>query len=544
MIGTLKRLNALLISCLFFTASIVQSAPPSVPLFDNLGTHHRSITTTSPLAQRYFDQGLRLVYAFNHDEAIAAFKQATELDADCAMCYWGIALAMGPNINLPMDLKKEPQAYEFAQKAHALTASVTHSERAYIDALTKRYAKQPGSDRAGRDLSYAQAMRELAKRFPQDQDAATLFAEALMNLQPWDYWTHEGQPKGAIDEIVATLEGVLRQNKDHPGACHYYIHAVEASPEPQRALHCAQNLASLMPGAGHLVHMPAHIFMRLGYYKEAVTANLRATAVDHHYINDRAPQGFYPLMYYPHNLHFLYAAASMSGQSAVAIKAARDLVAKVRLETIRDFSSAELVAPTPLYALARFGKWDAILKEPPPPSALTYTNGIWHFSRGLAYVAKAQAQAASTELAALKKLADQQPSEHFVGMNPSKTLLQIATKVLSGEIESQAGNFASAVQVLHEAVSVEDALIFDEPSPWYKPVRQVLAAVLLAAGKPADAEKTYREDLKNNPENGWSLYGLKRSLEAQQKTNAVADVDERFKKAWASADVSLTGARF
>lgn len=520
------------------------SVEPTVPLFDNLGKHHHAITTTSPLAQRYFDQGLRLVFAFNHNEAIAAFKQAAELDPNCAMCYWGIALAMGPNINLPMDLKQEPHAYESAQKARALAANATKSERAYIEALTHRYAQEPGANRVARDASYAQAMRDVAKRFPQDADAATLFAEALMDLQPWDYWTHEGQPKGAIKEIVTTLEGALKKNANHPGACHYYIHAVEASLEPQRALRCARNLPNLMPGAGHLVHMPAHVFMRLGYYAEAVAANIQAADVDHHYIQDRKPQGFYPLMYYPHNLHFLYAAASMSGQSEQAINAARALTEKVTPEIVRDFPSAELVLPTPLYALARFGKWDEILKASQPPKDLTYTTGIWHFTRGLAFAAKGELAAANAELDALKKLADQQAADHIIGLNSSKTLLKIASNVLTGEVENRQGQTDNAVRALREALTLEDTLTYDEPQAWYQPVRQVLGAILLAANKTADAENVYREDLKKNPENGWSLFGLKQSLESQQKTKDATVVDTRLKKAWQSADVTLTASRF
>jgi tetratricopeptide (TPR) repeat protein len=515
----------------------------SVPLYDNLGNHHHRISTKSPEAQRYFDQGLRLAYGFNHDEAIAAFKEGAKRDPDCAMCYWGAALAMGPNINLPMDPKSEPAAHQLAEKAGALASKTTQGERAYIEALSKRYAAEPGESRTGRDQAYADAMRQVAKQYPKDSDAATLFAEALMDLQPWDYWT-EGRPKGNTEEVVKTLETVLKKTPNHPGACHFYIHAVEASMTPQRALSCAKRLPNLMPGAGHLVHMPAHTYIRVGMYKEAEEANVHAVHTDERYIQDRNPQGFYPLAYYPHNLHFLYAAAAMAGRSEVAIKTARELVQKVPDEMIKAIPPLEMFRPTAYFALARFGKWEEILKEPAPPAEFKYSTGIWHYIRGRAFEATGKHDDAKGELEAVAKLAEEIPADLMINLNPGKSLLQIAMKVLSGEIAAREGRTDEAVPSFTEAIEIEDRLVYDEPPPWYQPVRQNLGAVLLAAKRPADAEKIYREDLKRNPENGWSIYGLKESLTAQGKKKQAASEEKRFQKTWNRADVKLTASRF
>lgn len=544
----MNRMLAALALCLSSATANAQSSTPDngVPLYDNLGNHHQKISTASPVAQQYFDQGLRLIYGFNHDEAIASFKKAAELDDKCPMCVWGQALAMGPNINLPMDLKQEPAAYELAQKALSLSKAVktTAVERALIGALAQRYAKEPGDNRTARDQAYAQAMREAAKRFPANTDVTTLFAESLMDLQPWDYWSADGQPKGAANEIVATLEATIKRDENHPGACHYYIHAVEASHQPQRALPCARRLPSLMPGAGHLVHMPAHTFVRVGMYQEAITANEHAAHTDEKYIKDRNPQGIYPVMYYNHNLHFLYFANMTAGRGSAAIAAARRLTANIPVEVLKELPPAEFFMPSPVYALARFGKWDEILKEPEPAEGLNFTKGIWHFTRGLAYSAKNDADKARAELAALGKFAADQPADHTAGFNSSKVLLGLAGDVLNADIEQHAGHLDAAIKLLQQAVVVEDGLIYDEPPDWFQPVRQRLGAVLLTAGKPVDAEKVYLEDLARNPENGWSLYGLKLSLEAQKKTKDIAAVEQRFKKAWTGADIALSASHF
>jgi tetratricopeptide (TPR) repeat protein len=516
----------------------------SVPLYDDLGKHHHAITTKSPQAQAYFDQGLRLTYAFNHAEAIAAFKEAARIDPDCAMCYWGAALAMGPNINLPMNLQDEPAAHELAQKALALAPKASEPERAYIEALAKRYGDEPGPSRSTRDFAYADAMRKVVKRHKSDQDAATLFAEALMDLQPWDYWTANGAPKGHIEEIVATLERVIKANPNHPGACHFYIHAVEASMHPQRALPCAKRLAGLMPGAGHLVHMPAHTYMRVGMYQEAEEANVHAVHVDEGYIRDRKPQGFYPMAYYPHNLHFLYWAAAMAGRSRVAIATARELVAKVPDEMVKEVPPLEMFKPMPYFALTLFGKWDDMLNEPEPAAEFTYTAGIWHYARGRALTATAKIDDAKAELDAVTKLADEIPPDRMVNLNSAKSILQLAGKVLAGEIAAKEGRTNDAVQSLTEAIAIEDQLVYDEPRPWHQPVRQNLGAVLLAAKRPAEADKVYREDLRRNPNNGWSLYGLTQSLKARGNKKLAALEEKYFQKAWSRADVTLTASRF
>jgi tetratricopeptide (TPR) repeat protein len=524
--------------------STAQEATPSIPLYKDLGKHHHAISTKSPQAQRYFDQGLRLTYAFNHAEAIASFKEAARIDPDCAMCYWGAALAMGPNLNLPMDLKDEPAARALAQQALALAPKVSDAERAYIEALSARYAAEPGDSRFARDQAYAAAMREVTRRFPGDPDAATLFAESLMDLQPWDYWTPDGAPKGKIEEVIATLERVLKNHPNHPGACHFYIHAVEASMEPQRALPCAKRLGGLMPGAGHLVHMPAHTFMRLGMYQEAEEANIHAVHADERFIQDRKPQGFYPMAYYPHNLHFLYWAAAMAGRSQVAIKTSRDLVKHVPDEMVKEVPPLELFKPIPYFALALFGKWDEILKEPAPAAEFTYSTGIWRYARGRAFAATGQLEKAKAELDAVNKLSLEVSSDLVVGLNFANYIVELGGKVLAGEIAAKEGRTDDAVQLLNQAIAIEDQLVYDEPRPWYQPVRQNLGAVLLAANRPAEAEKVYREDLKRNPDNGWSLYGSAQSLKAQGNQKQAKSEEKRFEKAWKRADVKLSASRF
>lgn len=535
--------SILLLALLWGAPSLAKETErASVPLYKNLGKHHHKITTKSPQAQRYFDQGLRLTYAFNHEEAIVSFMEGARIDSDCAMCYWGAALAMGPNINLPMEPKTEPSAHELVQKAVALALNVSEAERAYIDALSKRYAAEPGESRTARDQAYADAMREVAQKYPKDTDAATLFAEALMDLQPWDYWTYEGEAKGNGLEIVETLEAALKKNKNHPGACHYYIHAVEASFEPERALPCAKRLAKLMPGAGHLVHMPAHVYLRVGMYKEAEEANVHAIHADENFIQDRKAQGFYTIAYYPHNIHFLYAAASMAGRSKVAIQAARALVEKVPDDLVRGVPPLEMFKPTAYFALTRFGKWEEILKEPAPATEFKYTTGIWRYARGRALAATGKMEEAQAELDSLAKLAEGAGPDLIISINSGKALLRIAAKVLSGEIAAGEGRIDDAVKALNEAVEIEDHLVYEEPPPWYQPVRQNLGAVFLAAKRPAEAEQIYLEDLKRNPNNGWSFYGLMKSRKAQGKKKEAASAKKRFEKAWERADVKLTAS--
>ena len=519
-------------------------ASPGIPLYDNLGSHHHPITTTVPSAQRYFDQGLRLVFAFNHEEAVASFEEAGRLDPETAMAFWGIALALGPNINAPMSAGQERRAYEAVRKARTLSSNVSLREQAYIDALATRYSPGPGSRREALDAGYADAMRMLSKRFPDDVDAATLFAEALMDKQPWDYWTPDGRPKGAAEEIVSTLERVLQRQPDHPGGCHYYIHAVEASAQPERALACADRLPGLMPGAGHLVHMPAHIYLRLGRYHEAAERNVHAATVDHDYLAHRKLTGAYPKGYYPHNVHFLWSALTMEGRSKEAIQAAQDLSTLVSWEDARKEPFLEEFTPTLLFALARFGRWEELLTISQPPPELSYTTAVRHYARGLAFAATNRMDRAVQEHRKLAGLARTMPGDRVIGHNRVADLAKIAERVLAGEIAARQKRFEDALRDLKEATRLEDRLRYYEPPLWHYPVRHSLGAVLLAAGRAAEAEQAYREDLMQHPENGWALYGLEQSLRAQNKSEEAAVVEERFRKAWARADATLTASRF
>ena len=364
-------------------------AGAETPIYDNLGTYHMAITTASPVAQQYFDQGLRLTYGFNHDEAVKSFKEGIRADSTCAMCWWGVANALGPNINLPMDTSAVGPAYEAIQRARALASRVTPRERAYIEAQSKRYGATPVADRAPLDSAYAKAMADLSRRYPRDDDAASLYAESLMDLRPWHYWTNAGKPLAPSTlEQVAVLRRVVARTLNHPGACHFYIHAVEASNEAAKALPCARRLQTLVPGAGHLVHMPTHIYMRLGMWDQAVEHNEHAVAVDERFIQDRHPTGVYPIGYYPHNLDVMQAALVMLGRSAEAISAARKMASVDSYDLALKVPAAEPYAVKPLYALARFGKWDEILKEPAPPTQLRYSMGVWHYARGLAFAAE------------------------------------------------------------------------------------------------------------------------------------------------------------
>lgn len=511
-------------------------------LFDNLGTLHHEITTTSELAQKYFDQGLRLVYAFNHEEAITAFTEASRLDPDAPMPYWGVALSLGPNINSAMDAKAETRAADAIHKAAARLVMATPRERAYVEALATRYSSKKSSSRKGRDEAYAKAMRRLASEFPDDVDAAVLFAESMMVLRPWDYWRADGRPQPGTEDIVATLEAALGRDPNHPGACHYYIHAVEASPDPQRALACATRLPSLMPGAGHLVHMPAHIFMRVGRYRDASERNVHAATVDREYLLHHPLEGNYATGYYAHNLHFLNASLAMEGRSVEAAQVARDLLGKISVDEIVKEPSLEWYAPTLLLTMARFGQWGELIRQPPPPKELRFTTGLWHYVRGLAFAATTRFGSAEGELLNLRKSLKALARVKTTEGKLSRTLLKVAERVLVGEMAARRGEYEAGIQALREALQLEAALPYSEPPFWFQPVRHNLGAVLLLAGRPGDAESVYREDLRLNPENGWALHGLVHSLQAQRKD--AAQEEARLRTAWAQADIALTGSRF
>jgi tetratricopeptide (TPR) repeat protein len=510
------------------------------PIFDGLGGLHHPVTTktNSTLAQRFFDQGLTFVYAFNHDEAAGSFEEAAHLDPDMAMAYWGIALSLGPNINQPEDIERGKMAFAAISKAKSLEGNASAPEREYIDALAERYASD-GKMTDALQLAYANAMREVARQNPDDPDAGTLFAESMMDLHPWGLWTLDGKPVDGTPEIVATLEGVIAKYPEHLGANHYYIHAVEASPDPGRALASAQRLPKLAPAAGHIVHMPSHIYFRIGDYDASAIANEAAIKADKVYLRERSPKGMYPTMYVSHNIQFLWASYMMEGNSRDAFKAARELDEAVPLDAVRQMPPMEVMLPTRYFTEARFGKWDAVLKEHAPPADLTFTTGIWHYARGLAFAAKNRPDDALNEKKKLDTIVAATPPDRIVGFNSANRLLSMASATLAGEIESAQGKHDDAVKHLQEAVALQDALNYEEPPAWYFPVRETLGMELLAGGKTADAEQVFRDDLKQYPENGWSLNGLAICLRARNASDEAAGVDARYKKAWAHADVTL-----
>jgi len=505
-----------------------------------------AISTRVPAAQQYFDQGMRLVYGFNHPEAIRAFDEATRLDADCAICHWGAALAYGPHVNAPMDSASGVAAYHHLQEAVALKPKASARERALIDALANRYASPPPADRAKLDSAYARAMADVVRRYSKDLDAATLYAEALMDLRPWNYWRKDGSPYPGTDVILAQLERVMKADSKHPGACHYYIHAVEAVA-PEKAVTCAERLAALMPGAGHMVHMPGHIYIRVGRYDDAIKANEHAVHADETYIEREKPSGLYPIGYYPHNLHFLAFAASMAGRSSEAIDAARKTAEKNPAEVARQVPPLEnLLAYAPL-TLVTFGKWDEVLATPLPPSDLRVSTGLAYYARGVAHAAKGQWPETRAALDTVKAIAaGTSPHDQIAlsaGGGENKTIMEIATHALMGEIADRSGQ-SDAAGHFREAVRLQDSFNYTEPPQWYYQVRHSLGAVLLRQGQAAEAERVYREDLKNFPENGWALFGLAKALRAQGKAAEAQAVEARFQKAWAGADVTLTASRF
>ncbi len=498
------------------------AAAQAVPLFDSLGKVEHTVTTPSPQAQAYFNQGLRLMYAFNHNEAIRSFQEAARLDPDCAMAQWGIALALGPNYNLEVDEERAKTAYETAQKALKLAAAASPQDRAYIEALAKRYSADPKADRKTLDRAYADAMRKLVKQYPDDLDAAVLFAESMMDLRPWDLWAADGGPHPGTGEIVTTLESVLKRNPEHTGANHFYIHAVEASTKPERGLPSARRLGGLAPGAGHLVHMPAHIYLRLGMYPDAVDCNREAAKADREYIARHKPEGIYPMMYYPHNVHFMWSALCFEGRSAEALKAGEEFTALVPPEMVREMPMIEGFVPTHLFTLVRFGKWDELLKQPQPPEDLAYAVGIWRYARGRALAGQDKLDQAADELDVLAKVIAAMPPDRLLMRHRADHLLSVAYYLLAGDLAARQKRTDTAIVHLREAVRLQDALLYDEPPPWFYPTRQTLGAFLLSVGRPKEAEALYQEDLKKYPENGWSLYGLVQCCKAQGRTEDAA----------------------
>lgn len=505
------------------------------PLWDNLGTVSYRITTSKPLAQQYFNQGLRLAYGFNHAEAARAFKTAQQIDPDCAMCYWGEALVLGPNINMPMAPEAVAPAVAASDKAVSLMKRSTPREQALIKALATRYSDDPGKDRKELDAAYADAMGKVAARYPADQDIGVFYAEALMNLSPWDYWAAGGaKPKGKTAELVATLERVLKANPDHPGAIHYYIHTVEASTNPKRAEPYAERLGQLMPGAGHIVHMPSHIFFRVGRYKDSLEANKRAVAVDEAYIAEQKPTGIYPMGYYPHNVHFVLVSAQMAGDGSSVIGAADKLSGLVTDEAAREFALAQPVRVAPYFAHAQFSDPDTILALPGPGAGLPYVEGLWHYARGVAFAAKGDADSARKEA---KTIAELQKSGDFSKLKeaqvPAQDVLQIATDVVEARIAQSSGNLDEAARLFRKAAEREDQLAYMEPAYWYYPIRQSLGAVLLQKGDLDGAEKAFRSSLVRVPNNGWALYGLAEVYKQRGDEKRAAATEQLLTQTWA-----------
>jgi tetratricopeptide (TPR) repeat protein len=515
------------------------------PLFEGMGDYHMPITTADPDAQRYFDQGMVLAFGFNHAESIRSFRAAQALDPTCAMCFWGEALATGPNINVTSNGKaimtpaERADARTAIDQALALTDGLTPKERNWIQALDQRYDGQADSPRDPLDRAWADALAEMAARYPDDTTVASVYAEALMNTMPWDYWGPNGEAKPDTQAVIASLEAVMEADPGHPLALHLYIHALEASSNAAKAELAADRLANLVPGSGHLVHMPSHIYFRVGRYQDSALANIRAAEVDEAYIAQCNAQGFYPALYYPHNIHFLWASATMQGQSALSLDSARRVVANVRVEQVEQFPTIQFFRTVPMLSLVRFAKWEQILAEPEPYEPFAFARAIWHYGRGVAQAALGDAAAALIELAAIEAL-EPKVDEIFMGnVYPARDLLEIAKSLLRGEMAYRAGDAANAVLAFEEAVTLQDALPYTEPPFWYYPTRQSLGAALLASDRVAEAQAVFEADLEQYPMNGWSMFGLAEALRRQGDEAGAKQMTARFETVWQFADVSL-----
>jgi tetratricopeptide (TPR) repeat protein len=519
---------------------------PGAPVFQGLGDHRHPISTRNPQTQMFFDQGVNLLFGFNHAEAIRSFREAARIDPDCAMCWWGVAEALGPNINLPMPADAVAPAWAALQKARALEPKASAEERAWIEALAARYSADPKADRHALDEAFAKAMGELWRAYPDNLDAGTFYAEAMMDTQPWDYWQQDGvTPKGHAPEIVSTLEGIIRRDPNHPGALHLYIHAVEATTTPERAEVAADRLLTLMPGAGHIVHMPSHIYYRVGRYADAERVNEIAAKVDEDYIAACKAQGYYPAGYYGHNIHFLWTSSEMSGRYQGALDAARRLVKAVDAYNLaKEVPSAELYGFTPVATQLRFEKWDAVLAEPMPPKALLIDRAFWLYARGVAFAAKGDlkdAEAARSELDAVTSVSDFSRYEGF-GI-PAKAMATLGLSLLDAEIARAKGDKAGEVAQFRAAYAEMNNLPYTEPPWWHQPVAHLLGAALLDNHQPAEAEAVYRESLKTYRDDGWALFGLAQALDAQGKHDEAAQVRRHFDTAWSRADVKLASSR-
>ncbi|HUM11646.1 MAG TPA: hypothetical protein VLT82_11905 [Myxococcaceae bacterium] len=537
-------------------ASTVAKTPPPAPavpasvlalaqgaqLFDDLGTLSRPVGTTSPEAQRYFDQGLRLSYGFNHDEATRSFARAAELDPGCAACLWGVAWTLGPNYNVPMLPDRAQAAWDALQAARERASRARPVEQALITALATRYRGPQPVDPPGQqpmNEAFAAAMREVAKAHPDDDDVQIIFAESLMDVNPWHLWTLDGQPAPGTEEIVATLERVLGRDPRHPGANHYYIHAVEASTSPDRAVPSAERLPGLMPAAGHIVHMPAHIFQRVGRYADASEANRRAIRADEAYLARTKPPGYYP-MYLGHNHGFLAYSASMLGRSEESLRAARAATQAIPPEMLDMMPGMDFFAAEPLLVMVRFGKWKELLVEPRPPAKYPTLAGLWLHARGMALASTGKSGEAQAMMRELRALATKLPPDLIAGQNPASAMCRLGADAIEARVAERARTWKPALAAWRRAVIQEDGFAYNEPADWFYPMRHYLGAALLEAKKPKEAEAVYREDLRRNPNNGWALHGLAASLAAQGRKDEASVARRKFEEAWKDADIKLT----
>ena len=537
------------------TAAKAPPPPPAVPgtvlalaqgaqLFDDLGTLSRSVGTASPEAQRYFDQGLRLAYGFNHDEATRSFARAAELDPGCAACLWGVAWTLGPNYNVPMLEGAAQAAWDALQAARERSARARPVEQSLIVALATRYQGPKSIDAASQqplNEAFAAAMRDVARAHPDDDDVQVIFAESLMDVNPWHLWTLDGKAAPGTEEIVVTLEKVLSRRSAHPGANHYYIHAVEASTRPDRAVPAAERLPGLMPAAGHIVHMPAHIFQRVGRYGDASEANRRAVKADEAYLARTRPPGYYP-MYLGHNHGFLAYSASMLGRSEESLRAARASTKAIPPEMLDMMPGMDFFASEPLLVMVRFGKWKEILAEPRPPEKYPTLTGLWLHARGMALASTGKTSEARTTMRELRTLATKMPPDLLAGQNPASAMCRLGADAIEARIAERAKSWKPAIAAWTRAVAQEDGFAYNEPADWFYPMRHYLGAALLDARKAKEAEAVFREDLKHNPGNGWALHGLETALAAQGKKDEAAATRAKFDEAWKEADIRLTRA--
>ena len=525
------------------SAAPAKTKPASSPkLLPGLGEVHHPVATKNSQAQQFFDQGLKLVFGFNHDEARKSFQRAAELDPKLAMAWWGVSLTLGPNYNLPVDPEREKAGYDAAQRAVALKPNASESERAYIDAVAVRYSNDPRADLHQLDVTYKDAMSKLAARYPDDLDAVTLYAESAMNLNPWHLWTADGKPAEGTEEIVRVLESVLKRDPNHLGANHYYIHAVEASSHPERALPSAARLEKLAPAEGHLAHMPAHIYARVGDHFASAHCNRAAIAADKKFLGETQEQGVYRMLYYSHNLHFLAYASCMNGNFAEAKDAAAKLVANVA-PGVKAMPMLEGFLPTPIVVLFAFERWNDLLKLPAPDVSFVTTNAVWHSLRGIAFANTGKTAEAENEQKQFREVADKIPPEQMYDMlNNVGAVFKIHENLLAAEIDRSRHDDKAAIDLLKQSVAAEDALNYSEPPPWYPPVRPILGRVLLEDKDFAEAEKAFRADLEKHPRNARALAGLRDCLSAQGRKYEADQIDQQFHAAWKVAAVTNAAA--